>query len=100
MLRKVTSGDDESVRRRLAQKDEARILDLACGECREAEVLTGMTIRDEDAMTEAAAMMLTLGLRGVFLHGGSFGRDHATDILATAGAPALRTVNAAPDRSV
>ncbi len=40
MLRKVTSGDDESVRRRLAQKDEARILDLACGECREAEVLT------------------------------------------------------------
>lgn len=40
MLRKVTSGDDETVRRRLAQKDEARILDLACGDCREAEVLT------------------------------------------------------------
>ncbi|MEM7601343.1 MAG: class I SAM-dependent methyltransferase [Verrucomicrobiota bacterium] len=40
MLRKVTSGDEEAVRGRLAEKDEARILDLACGECREAEVLT------------------------------------------------------------
>ncbi|MDF1656395.1 MAG: class I SAM-dependent methyltransferase [Verrucomicrobiales bacterium] len=40
MLRKVTSGDEQAVRRRLAKKDEARILDLACGDCREAEVLT------------------------------------------------------------
>ncbi len=40
MLRRVTSGDDETVRRRLAVKNEARILDLACGDCHEAEVLT------------------------------------------------------------
>lgn len=40
MLRKVAGGDLETLRRRLASRDEARILDIACGECREAEVLT------------------------------------------------------------
>lgn len=40
MLRKITSDDLESVRKHLARKEEARILDLACGDCREAEVLT------------------------------------------------------------
>lgn len=40
MLRKVTSADAEEVRRGLADKAEARILDLACGDCREADVLT------------------------------------------------------------
>ena len=40
MLRKVAGDDLDSVRRRLEAKDEARILDIACGECREAEVLT------------------------------------------------------------
>ncbi len=40
MLRKVTGDDDEQVRRRLASREEARVLDIACGECREAEVLT------------------------------------------------------------
>lgn len=40
MLRKITQGDEESVRRSLSKKEEARILDLACGDCREAEVLT------------------------------------------------------------
>ncbi len=40
MLRKVAGDDLETLRRRLAGRDEAHILDIACGECREAEVLT------------------------------------------------------------
>lgn len=73
-----------SVRAAAALKRSLMVMsELLCVSVREAEVLTGMTIRDEDAMMEAAAMMLTLGLSGVFLHGGHFGRDHATDILAT-----------------
>ncbi len=40
MLRKVTADDAETVRRGLAKREEARVLDIACGECREAEVLT------------------------------------------------------------
>lgn len=40
MLRRVTGDDAETVRRRLAKRDEARVLDIACGDCREAEVLT------------------------------------------------------------
>lgn len=40
MLRKVAGDDFETVRRRLAEREEARVLDIACGECREAEVLT------------------------------------------------------------
>ncbi len=58
MLRKVTSGDDETVRRRLAQKDEARILDLACGDCREAEVLTDF-IADLKGEREESVVKLT-----------------------------------------
>ncbi len=40
MLRKVIGDDEAQVRRRLESRDETRILDIACGECREAEVLT------------------------------------------------------------
>ncbi len=40
MLRKVAGDDLETVRRRLEARDEARILDIACGDCREAEVLS------------------------------------------------------------
>lgn len=58
MLQKVTSGDDETVRRRLAQKDEARILDLACGDCREAEVLTDF-IADLKGESEESLVKLT-----------------------------------------
>lgn len=50
---------------------------------REAELLTGMEIRDPDAMMNAAAMLLTLGARSVFVHGGMFGSDSTTDILVT-----------------
>jgi SAM-dependent methyltransferase len=40
ILCKVTRDDADTVRRRLAKRDEARVLDIACGDCREAEVLT------------------------------------------------------------
>jgi len=40
MLRKVAGDDLGAVKRRLGRPDEARVLDLACGDCREAEVLT------------------------------------------------------------
>ncbi|MBL8672271.1 MAG: bifunctional hydroxymethylpyrimidine kinase/phosphomethylpyrimidine kinase [Alphaproteobacteria bacterium] len=50
---------------------------------REAEVLTGMQVRDPDAMLNAAAMLLTLGSRAVFVHGGHFGSETATDVLVT-----------------
>ncbi|MDF1823133.1 MAG: class I SAM-dependent methyltransferase [Verrucomicrobiales bacterium] len=58
MLQKVTAGDDETVRRRLAEKDEARILDLACGDCREAEVLTDF-IADLKGERDESAVKLT-----------------------------------------
>jgi len=40
ILHSVTKGDAETVRRRLQNRDEARILDIACGACNEAEALT------------------------------------------------------------
>lgn len=40
MLLKVAGDDIETVRRRLQTREEARILDIACGECHEAEVLS------------------------------------------------------------
>lgn len=40
MLRKVAGDDLGTLRRHLAARDEARVLDIACGECHEAEVLT------------------------------------------------------------
>ncbi|HRQ90783.1 MAG TPA: class I SAM-dependent methyltransferase [Bacteroidia bacterium] len=39
MLRKVAGRDPELVKRRLERAGEARVLDLACGDCREARVL-------------------------------------------------------------
>lgn len=39
MLDKVVSDDEASVRERLRSTTEARILDIACGACNEAEVL-------------------------------------------------------------
>lgn len=73
-----------SVRAASALKRELLVMaELICVSVREAEVLTGMTVRDEDAMMEAAAMMLTFGANNVLVHGGAFGREAATDILAT-----------------
>lgn len=73
-----------SVRAASALKRRMLILaSVLCLSVREAEVLTGMEIRDEDMLTDAAFMLLTLGSKTVFVHGGDFGRDKATDILAT-----------------
>lgn len=40
MLERVTRDEAHKVRRRLEDREEARILDIACGACNEAEALT------------------------------------------------------------
>ncbi len=49
----------------------------------EAEVLTGMVIRDAPAMRAAAAMLLALGVPAVLLKGGHLEGDTVLDLLAT-----------------
>jgi len=49
----------------------------------EAEVLTGMTIKDVDGMRHAAEMLLSLGPRAVLLKGGHGAGDDLVDLLAT-----------------
>ncbi|NQW12244.1 MAG: bifunctional hydroxymethylpyrimidine kinase/phosphomethylpyrimidine kinase [Alphaproteobacteria bacterium] len=49
----------------------------------EAELLTGMTIRDEDGMRQAAETLLSLGSRAVLLKGGHLGGEALVDLLAT-----------------
>ena len=49
----------------------------------EAEVLTGMTIRNEADMRHAAAALLTLGVPAVLLKGGHLPGDAILDMLAT-----------------
>ncbi len=49
----------------------------------EAEVLSGMEIRDEAAMLDAAQAMLTLGVPAVLLKGGHMEGDTLVDLLAT-----------------
>ena len=50
----------------------------------EAEALSGMDIRDPDAMEAAALALLTLGVPAVLLKGGHLEGDLVVDILATA----------------
>jgi hydroxymethylpyrimidine kinase/phosphomethylpyrimidine kinase/thiamine-phosphate diphosphorylase len=47
----------------------------------EAEALTGLTIRDEDAMVEAAQTLYACGARNVLVKGGHLSNDDAVDIL-------------------
>lgn len=49
----------------------------------EAELLTGMTIRDEDAMRQAAELLLSLGPRAVLLKGGHLHGHDVVDLLAS-----------------
>lgn len=49
----------------------------------EAELLTGMTIRDVDDMHHAAEMLLSLGPPAVLLKGGHLASDRVVDLLAT-----------------
>ena len=62
MLRKVTRDDDEQVRRSLAKREEARVLDIACGECREAEVLTDF-LADLKGATEGRVKLTGIDVR-------------------------------------
>lgn len=62
MLRKVTGDDAETVRRRLAKRDEARVLDIACGDCREAEVLTDFIAELKDP-SEGAVKLTGIDVR-------------------------------------
>ena len=48
----------------------------------EAQALTGMEIRDLDAMKHAAEMMLSLGAQAVLVKGGHMGGDMVRDVLA------------------
>ncbi len=57
MLRKVAGRDLERVKRDLGTKTEARVLDLACGDCREAEVLSDFAAELKGG--EAASAKLT-----------------------------------------
>lgn len=57
----------------------------------EAELLTGLTIRDEDAMRQAAELLLSLGPRAVLLKGGHLEGREVVDLLASEeGIEALR----------
>jgi hydroxymethylpyrimidine/phosphomethylpyrimidine kinase len=49
----------------------------------EAEVLSGITIRDEADMHAAAAKLLSLGVRAVLLKGGHMEGETLTDLLVT-----------------
>lgn len=80
MLRKVAGDDADTVRRRLSARDEARILDIACGECREAEVLTDFL---EDLKGEGGAKVKLTGIdvraREIANAEKKFGRRHGKD---------------------
>ncbi len=47
----------------------------------EAELLTGMTIRDEEGMARAARHLFDMGVRNVLLKGGHLAEGNAVDIL-------------------
>lgn len=49
----------------------------------EAELLTGVSIRDEDAMRQAAELLLSLGPRAVLLKGGHMSGRDVVDLLAS-----------------
>src|SRR3546814_20958009 len=50
----------------------------------EAELLTGIEIRDEDAMRQAAELLLSLGSRAVLLKGGHLAGRDVVDLLVGA----------------
>ena len=50
---------------------------------KEAEMLTGVQIMDEDQLQHVAIMLQTLGNRAVFVHGADFDTGYLIDILVT-----------------
>lgn len=59
------------------------VADILTPNIPEAELLTGMTIRDLDAMTHAGEMLRTLGPTAVLLKGGHLMGRHVRDLYAT-----------------
>ena len=57
--------------------------DIITPSVEEAEILSGIHIRDPDQLREAAAILLTLGPKAVLVRGGHFGEDYAMDVLVT-----------------
>jgi len=62
MLRKIAGDDLETVKRRLERRDEVRVLDIACGDCREAEVL-GDFVAELKGAPEAAVKLTGIDVR-------------------------------------
>ncbi len=67
----------------ILKRDLILIADVITPSIREAEVLTGMQIRDIDDMRNAAEMILTLGSKAVFIRGGDFKQREVVDLLVT-----------------
>lgn len=56
----------------------------------EASFLTGLPIRSESEMEQAAERLLAMGCRSVLMKGGHLGGEEMTDILFSDGMPSLR----------
>lgn len=67
----------------ILKRDLILIADIITPSVKEAEILTGMEIRDIDDMHSAAEMLLTLGPKAVFIRGGNFKQREVVDLLAT-----------------
>ncbi len=80
MLRKVAGDDIETVRRRLESRDEARILDIACGDCREAEVLSDFVAELKGAPESAVKLTgIDVRAREIANAENKFGRRRGPD---------------------
>ena len=83
----VAKGGDRLLQEAAAQALERKLLPLAhvvTPNAPEAEVLTGMRVRDLDEMRRAAAALLTFGPRAVLLKGGHVAGGTVSDLLVTA----------------
>lgn len=65
------------------KKDLILNADLLVPSVKEAEILTGMEIRDPDALQAAAEMLLTLGPKSIFMRGGEMDENRVIDVLVT-----------------
>lgn len=83
----IISSDDEryidKAGLNILKRDLVLIADLITLSVKEAELLTGMEIKDIDDMHKAAEMPLTLGSKAVFIRGGDFMQSEVVDLLVT-----------------
>lgn len=90
----VAKGGDRLLQEAAAQALERKLLPLAhvvTPNAPEAEVLTGMRVRDLDDMRRAAAALMTFGPRAVLLKGGHIEGGTVSDLLVTADAEEVFT---------